>query len=516
MTRTLPEIQTPRLNRRTLLLMSASLMLALSAPSSAQAVEQAGTLTQLPEAGMPALVPVPEAGPLAGVEAATSLKPGAASTDNVAAPSSAAKVDSFREMLEATYTNNPRILAERQALQVKDEGVASAASGFRPSAAYGFETGYSDTNSSINGDASGNVQDQEFRAEQPLFRGGSTWAGFKAAQDRARAGQSQLMAVEQSVLLEAVTAYMDVLSAQAILELSRNNRDVLEKQLKASQERFEVGEVTRTDVAQSQARLSQARTNVIASEGAVLTALAVFERVVGFKPTGSLKIPEVVPELPVKLEDALEMARAANPDLMAALRTEMATQRDIDNAIGTILPQITLVGLATRQEAPGRLGGISLDDDRVTVNFRVPLYQSGSEYAAVRAAKAAARQQKHVAMETRVSTEENVARAWERMDTSIATIAERYDQIKAAQIALEGVKQEEEYGARTVLDVLDAEQELFLSQTNLVRAERERVVAIYNLLLTIGQLTPERLELGIASYDPTKHFDATKWKAFGF
>ncbi len=485
------------------------------AVTNAHAQDKALPLTPLLQAEAPASMPTSRAEDAAQSDLKATANSNGSGV-NILTAAATTSVDSFREMLEATYTSNPRILAERQALRVTDEGMASAASGFRPSAAYGLETGFSDTESSVNGDASGNVQNQELRAEQPLFRGGSTWAGFKAAQDRARAGQSQLMAVEQSVLLEAVTAYMDVLSAQALLELSRNNRDVLEKQLKASQDRFEVGEVTRTDVAQSQARLSQARTNVIASEGALLTAQAAFERVVGFKPTSGLKIPEAVPELPVKLEDALELARAANPGLMAALRTEIATQRDIDSAFGNILPEVTLVGLSTRQEAPGRLGDVSLDDDRVTVNFRVPFYQSGAEYAAVRAAKAAARQQKHVAMETKVATEENVARAWERMQTSIATIAERQDQIKAAQLALEGVRQEEEYGARTVLDVLDAEQELFSSQTNLVRAERERVIAIYSLLLTVGQLTPEHLELNIASYDPTKHFDATKWKAFGF
>ena len=216
----------------------------------------------------------------------------------------ATREDSFKAMLEATYQNNPRILAARQQLQATNENMAIAASGFRPSVAAGFDTGRSKVKSGDGPSVSDDAENRELRGEQPLFRGGSVWANFKAAQERSRAGQAQLLAVEQSVLIEAITAYMDVLSAQAILELSRNNRDVLAKQLKASQDRFEVGEVTRTDVAQSQARLSQARTNVISAEGAVLTSLAAFERVARYRPETTLSIPQDMPELPLKREEA--------------------------------------------------------------------------------------------------------------------------------------------------------------------------------------------------------------------
>jgi outer membrane protein len=487
----------------------ALLLWLLAAPSLVAAAPVTAPATAL--APLPQATPVPDT----ATAAADALKMNTAEV-NLPMAAQTEQEDSFKAMLEATYQNNPRIQAARQQLQATDENMAIAASGFRPSFAAGFDTGQSRAKSGDNPSNSGYTENQEIRGEQPLFRGGSVWSNFKASQDRSRAGQAQLMAVEQSVLLDAITAYMDVLSSQAILELSRNNRDVLEKQLKASQDRFEVGEVTRTDVAQSQARLAQARTNVISAEGALLTSLAVFERLVGYKPATTLYIPQSSPPLPLRLEEAIEMARAANPDLMSALRIEQATKRDIDSAFGTLLPQVTLVGSATRQRGPSRLGDTTFDQDMMMVNFRVPLYQSGSEYAKVRQAKANARQQKHAAMETEAAMQENVARAWERMQTSIATITERNDEIKAAQIALEGVKLEEEYGARTVLDVLDAEQELFSAQTNLVRAERERVIALYSLLLTIGQLTPDHLELGIASYDPTEHFDNTRWKFIGF
>lgn len=422
----------------------------------------------------------------------------------------------FKDALTSTYENNPRIKAERNKLEGIDENVNQALSGFKPSAALTYDKGRKRTDFAGAGWNYADVNDSSFRVEQPLFRGFGTISSYRAAKQRAKAGQADLMAVEQAVLLQAITAYMDVVANQSILELSRNNKDVLQKQLKASNDRFEVGEVTRTDVAQSEARLSQSRTDVIQAEGQLISSIAAFQRVVGYKPEGALGVPDHSPELPGSLQEALNMAREANPQLLAALRNYKASDHDIDTNIASILPRVSLVGTMSDQEGAGALGNSTFEQDSLVVNFQVPLYQSGAEYSRVREAKAIARQQKHNAMEAELGVEENVTRAWEDLETSIATITEREDQINAAEIALDGVKQEQEYGARTVLDVLDAEQELFSARTNLVRAQRDRMVATYNLLVTLGQLTPEALELGVASYDPTEHYDAVKWKPIGF
>lgn len=424
--------------------------------------------------------------------------------------------DLFKDALSATYQNNPRIKAERQKLQGTDENVNQALSGFRPSAGITYDRGRKRTDFGGAGWNYADVNDTTIRAEQPLFRGFGTISSYRAAKQRVKAGQADLMAVEQAVLLQAITAYVDVVSNQSILELSRNNKDVLEKQLQASKDRFEVGEVTRTDVAQSEARLSQARTDVIESEGQLISAIAAFERTIGFKPEGALNLPDHAPELPASLQEALNQARDANPQLLSALRNYKASDYDITTNISTILPRVSLIGQMTDQKSAGLLGNSKLEQDSVIVNFQIPLYQSGAEYSRVREAKAIARQQKHNAMETELSVEEGVTRAWEDLETSIATITERNDQINAAEIALDGVKQEQEYGARTVLDVLDAEQELFSARTNLVRAQRDRTVATYNLLVTLGQLSPEALELGVASYDPNEHYEDVKWKPIGF
>lgn len=422
----------------------------------------------------------------------------------------------FKDALTATYASNPRIKAERNKLQGIDENVNQALSGFKPSAALTYDKGRKRTDFAGAGWQHADVNDTALRVEQPLFRGFGTISSFRAAKQRAKAGQADLMAVEQSVMLQAITAYMDVVANQSILELSRSNKDVLQKQLQASNDRFEVGEVTRTDVAQSEARLSQARTSVIESEGQLITSIAAFQRTVGFKPEGALGVPDHSPELPGSLQEALTIARNTNPQLLSALRAYKASDYDINTNISSILPRVSLVGTMSDQEGAGALGNSTFEQDSLVVNFQVPLYQSGAEYSRVREAKAIARQQKHNAMEAELGVEENVTRAWEDLETSIATITERNDQIKAAEIALDGVRQEQEYGARTVLDVLDAEQELFSARTNLVRAQRDRMVATYSLLLTLGQLTPEALELNVASYDPTEHYDDVKWQMIGF
>lgn len=427
-----------------------------------------------------------------------------------------AHAGTFTDALEATYKHNPGIKAERARQMSTDEDVAQALSGYRPNVSANYAKGRQRTDFGGAGWNYGDTETQGLTVRQPLFRGGGTWSSYHSAKQRVRAGEQQLTGVEQQILLDAITAYMDVVSATSILELSRNNQDVLSKQLTASNERFEVGEVTRTDVAQSEARLSNARTQVIAAEGQLISAIAVFERVVGYKPEGALEQPSQFPELPATLEEAIEQARAANPQLLRAIHTAKSADYDIWTNKATLLPQVSLVGSMSRQEGAGVLGTSQFDQDAVRVEVNVPLYQSGAEYSRVREAKSIARQRKYQEQDTQLNVERAVTSAWEQLETAISTIRTRDEQINAANIALEGVRQEQEYGARTVLDVLDAEQELFNARTNLVQAQRDRVVAAYNMLLTLGKLTPTYLDLAVQQYDPRENYDATKWQIIGF
>lgn len=422
---------------------------------------------------------------------------------------------SFEEALAAAYENNPQIKAERQRLEATDEGVSQAVSGFRPTIAGGYNTARQSTEAN-GSEVTGDANTKSLRLEQPIFRGGGTWSSYQSALERVKTGQYELSAVEQQIMLQAATAYMDVISSSAILDLSRKNMHVLDEQRNATATRFSVGEVTRTDVAQSEARLSGAKTGVISSEGQLLSSMATYERVIGMPPQGTLTAPDRMPELPASLEEALERARAANPQLLAALHEAKASSHDIRTNQATLLPRVSLVGSLTRQEGAGTAGNSKVDQDRIGLEVTVPIYQSGAEWSRVREAKAVARQRSHQAIDRRMGIDESVTQSWEQLESAIATIATRNEQIKSAELALDGVKQEQQYGARTVLDVLDAEQELFTARTNLVRAQRDRIIAAYNLAFTLGQLTPNNLGLQVAQYDPQKHADEVDWQFIGY
>lgn len=437
-----------------------------------------------------------------------------------AAPAIAASVDysmGLEQVLLEAYKNNPRIRAERERQKGTDEQVADAVSGFRPSAIANYERGRSRSPALFGGgDKYGTVIDKSLRIEQPLFRGGGTMASYQAAKQRVKAGQFRLKAVEQQVMFETIAAFMDVVQGQSILAIARNNETVLRKQLKAAQDRFDVGEVTRTDVAQSEARLSNASAQVISAEGALISAIAELENLIDKKPEASLAAPTHLPVVPASLSESMQIAQSINPDLLQSVHAEKAAKYDIRRNVASILPQVSLVGIMGRQEGVGAFGPTSSEQDAITLNFSIPLYQSGAEYARIRQASAVRSQRKFEAMNTRLTVDAVVTQSWEALETSIATITARRDQIKAAEVALDGVKQEQEYGARTVLDVLDAEQELFIARSNLVRADRDRVVAVFGLLQALGELTPENLNLGIESYDPQENLDRVKWLPIGF
>ena len=439
-----------------------------------------------------------------------------ASVSFVALMSGAAHASSFEDALGAAYTNNPLIKAQRQKLEATDEGVSQAVSGFRPTIGGTFDAGRQRTSFGGAADTYSNATTKALRIQQPIFRGGGTWSSYQSALQHVKAGQYDLSAIEQKVMLDSVTAYMNVVETSAILDLSRKNADVLAEQLKAANTRFQVGEVTRTDVAQSEARLSDAKSRVIGAEGDLLGAMATYERTIGIRPEGTLAVPEKLPELPASLDEALARARDANPQLLSALHVAKASDYDVNTNESSLLPQVNLVGTLTRQTGSGATGGSDFDQDKIGVEVAIPLYQSGAEWSRVREAEATARQRSHESIDRRMSVDESVTQSWEQLESAIATIGTRNDQIKAATLALDGVKQEQQYGSRTVLDVLDAEQELFTARTNLVQAQRNRIVAAYTLAYNLGQLTPQNLGLQVAAYDPQAHADDVRWQTLGY
>lgn len=432
-------------------------------------------------------------------------------------PTAGGSSDPFKDALTQAYKSNPRLKASRSRLEATNEQVSQALSGFLPSVNANYERGrqHNEYNENVN-----NYSNRDVRiltVEQPIFRGGRTLAAYSGAKNRVFADRENLRVMEQDVLLDTVTAYMDISQNQQLLELSRENAGAIGRQLDSSQDRFNYGEVTRTDVAQSQSRQALAKANVVQSEGNLNVSLANFERAAGFRPEGPMPIPKDVPELPASLEEAIELAEANNPDYLAATFQAEAADDDVDANKGRLLPSVSLVGRLNRQQGAGITGLDDYNNDMVTVNVAIPIFEAGGTvYSRVREAKGVARQRDYQARDAQQALIERVTRAWQDVETADAVIKERDAQIEASQVALSGVTEEQQYGTRTILDVLDAEQEFFNARVSRVRAERNWLVAVYALEAAIGNLNAGQLGLPVEIYDPVESLDDVKYQFIGF
>jgi outer membrane protein len=435
--------------------------------------------------------------------------------------SNVAHADSLADAMAAAYQNNPTLLGQRSNLRATDETVAQAISGWRPTIQVQASRAYQKSPSyisQITGGAGGAQtlypERSNISINQPIFRGFRTYNGVKQANSQVMAGRANLQSVEQQVFLQTVQAYVDVIRDLAVLELDTNNVAVLQRQLEATQDQFRVGEITRTDVAQAEARLSLSQSTRIAAQAAVTASRASYRAVVGDMP-GSLDPVPPLPPLPETEDSALSVALDSNPTLQAAIYTEDASRRGIAVAKGSLLPSIDLN--ASRQDSRGTFQpGVTSYTDSVTAQITIPLYQSGSEYSRVRQAKEQNSQNRLQIVAARRTVTQNVSDAWNNLRSTRSVIDSSKEAVRANEIALDGVRQEAAVGSRTTLDVLNAEQELLDSRTTLVRAEHDEYVAAYQLLSAIGQLTAERLALPVDYYDPKENYDRTKGKWIGF
>jgi outer membrane protein len=415
----------------------------------------------------------------------------------------------LQQALVEAYDNNPTLNAERARLRATDEQVPQALSGYRPAVTANIQAGrrWIDSNQeAVTGQQDDALFTRRYGAslEQPLYRGGQTVAAVRGAENAVRSERARLESVEQTVLLDATTAYSDVYRDQAVLELTIRNEQRLNRQLEATRDRFQVGEVTRTDVSQAEARLARSVADRIRAEGELARSRAVFRNVVG-------RMPEVLPRpplpegLPGSLGDANSIALDWNPDVTAAEFQERSALDGVDQVKGELLPQLSLIGRVQRDmDASRRDAGF--DSAEALLNLEVPIYQSGIVYSRLRERKQLVIEQRRRLDQTQNDAVEGATRAWNALETAVAEIDSLEKQVEANRLALEGVEKEAEVGARTVLDVLDAQQELLDSQVTLVRAERDEVVAAYQLKSSIGQLTARRLALPVEAYDPVRHY----------
>lgn len=442
------------------------------------------------------------------------LLAGTALALGIAGESAAQTID---DALATAYRTNPSLAAERARLRALDEGVPKALSGWRPTVTLSGSTGKArdqnrqedmvkDSTTSVGRLRS--PDNATLTVTQPLYRGGRTLADTSRAEHLVQRGRAVLQGAEQTVLLDAATAYANLLRDQATLDLNINNEQVLTRQLQAARDRFQVGEITRTDVSQAEARLERARADRIQSEGNLTSSRSTYERVIGEVPPPRLASARLPQNLP-RSENEARDATANHPDVIAASFQERAAKDDVDLITGEKLPTVNLNGNLIRDtEASTR--GFQRDTASVTVSVSVPLYQAGQTDARVREAKQVAGQRRLELDEQKRRAQESARRNWEALTTARARIQAFEAQIRAAEIALDGVEQEARVGLRTVLDVLDAEQELFNAKVNLVGAQRDEIVASFQLASAVGRLSAAELALPVEIYDPTRYYNETR------
>lgn len=430
---------------------------------------------------------------------------------------SAASAQTLSEALAGAYGTNPTLRAARAELRAVNEGVPQALANWRPDVAVTGSAGKGriDSDSGTTNSNQETITPLSATASviQPLYRGGRTVAGTARAEETVRAQRSVLDSVEQSVLLRAATAYMDVWRDQSVVELNVSNERVIERQLEATRDRFEVGEVTRTDVAQAETRLAVATADRIAAEGALKSSSAVYEEVIGSGP-GVLQAPPPITGLPASLAAVVEMSTSRNPDVLAADFAERAARHRVREVTGELYPTVELNASVSHSEDTTRRD-TETERAQILAEVTIPLYQQGAVSSRVREAKQVSNQRRIEIEETRRRTEQEGISAWEALQTARAQIRSLETGVRAAEIALEGVRQENAVGARTILDILDAEQELLNAQVNLVRSQRDNVVAGFQVLSAIGRLTARELALPVEVYDPEKDYEAVRNTWFG-
>ncbi|HUL06932.1 MAG TPA: TolC family outer membrane protein [Candidatus Acidoferrum sp.] len=433
---------------------------------------------------------------------------------SLAAPSASA--ETLNEALADAYNNNPTLQAARAQLRQVDEQVPQALSNWRPTVdvegTIGSEWQSDNLKAFGTSSATREPKAATLNLTQPIYRGGRTVAQRDQAENLVSAGRAQLTSVEQQVLLQAVTAYVDVLRDLRVLDLTKSNEQVIDEQLKQTRERFNVGEVTKTDVSQAEARLAGAVADRIQAQGNLTSSRAIYRQVIGAAP-GKLDVPDLPGGLPTGEEEAIALSENA-PVVSAAVFVERAARDGTDVVFGELLPTISLIG---------QVGG---DEDVTRPNQRsatagifaqvvIPLYQAGGVESRVRESKQLTAQRRQELDEARRQAIQDATTAWQALETAHAQIESFTAQVSSNKVALDGVRQEQQVGLRTVLDVLNAQQEVLNSQVSLVVARRDSIVAAYQTLAAVGTLTAADLKLPVELYDPEKHYREVRNKWWG-
>ena len=451
-------------------------------------------------------------------------------------PAPQALAESLDEALASAYRYNPRLDAERARLRATDESVPQARSGYLPRVDGGANVGISDIRDRLRDEAgtrgaafdpntgrlttslrTGDTlypRDYSIGVQQNLFDGFRTSNSVAEAEANVRAGRETLREVERQVLLEAATAYMDVIRDRAIVRLQENNVKVLTRELTATTDRFEVGEVTRTDVSQAKARRARSVSDLDLARGNLKSARARYERVVGNPPRGLIEPGLPWSLLPKSLDEALSIGENENPLVIQALYLEQAARHNVDVIRGELLPSLTL-DASYRNGFSESSNLAESERTELTGRLNVPIYQGGEVSARVRASKHTHVSRLQEVEDARTEVREEIITAWAAFQTTQAQLVSDRTQVEANQTALTGVREEEKVGQRTLLDVLNAEQELLDAQVSLAETRRNNIVAAYTLLSAIGRFTADVIGVTATVYDPEMHYAEVRRKWWG-
>lgn len=427
--------------------------------------------------------------------------------------STAASAETIASALSKAYVGNPQLKADQARQRATDEQVPQAKSGWRPTVTANAEVAKVYQDSSPGGKADFLSRNFQITLSQPIFDGFQTENALREAEATVLAGKQNLLAVEQQVLLDGATAYMNVIRDREVVNYRRKSVDNFAEQLRAAKARLDAGQITITDVSQARARASQSRSDLAVAIGNLQTSVANYIRIIGDKPR-RLKFPRLSPRVPKSLRAAIAIAGETNPQILAAAFNEEAAAANIDVRKSDLLPRLNF-------EALYRVAGDSSasinnsEEGRIQGTLSVPIYQSGSVYSQIREAKHTASQRRLEVLDAHRQVREQVVSAWHLLKAATATIAAAGDAVRANQVALNGVREEAQVGTRTTLDVLDAQNELVDAQVALATARRDRIVAGYQLVAAIGHMTAADLRLSVSLYKPDRNLQEVRDKAFG-
>jgi outer membrane protein len=430
-----------------------------------------------------------------------------------------ASAESLMQALASTYVTNEQLDAARTEVRAVDETVPQALSTGRPTLTGNADVGIERQKTILRPPLTGTRGTVEpygysITVIQPVFRGFRTLNSVKQADSLVYAAREALLNTEQNVLFSAVQAYVNVVRDQSIVRLRQNNISVLNEQLRATRDRFDVGEVTRTDVAQAEARLSLAHSTLSVAQANLNSALARYEEIVGHSPNGVAQPPTIQSKLPHNLNEAKLIADSEHPAIRAGIFSVEAAEFGVDVRTGELLPVVS-VDASWAQRWDPTVTTRRVEDATITGRLTVPFYQGGGVSSQVREAKQVRNQRRIELEQTRHEVRAAVVSAWGQVEATRAQITSSQAQVRANEVALAGVREENKVGQRTTLDVLDAEQDLLDSRVALVTARRDHVLASYALVAAVGRLNASRLGLQVAIYDPVVHYLEVRNKWFG-